>query len=339
MIVFDWANLDAYFKLVEKSWEQSIPQCEAVRIAASPKVGEGYWEYHRWQDELNILLVDVEYFADSQIITTDSDFIRVNFSLLLECSLTDEEGNTAAARPMVWRIINSVPEARILESFPANRRNTYLTAHFSSAFLAKLANVEVDELPTLLQPLGKSATHGLEVDVFEFSSEMLGVLSSAIDPPMDGATRLQFVRAQTKTLLCFVLNELLSSAPRKTSGSLKQADQAKIDEIAKALDADPRFFENYAQICSLYAINKNKLNQGFRDRFGVSLRDYVRNIQYQKAYDYLVNTDLPIGVISERVGIRQQSTLATAMKRKFGKSPLALRKSANQKGRTDKPAR
>ena len=74
----------------------------------------------------------------------------------------------------------------------------------------------------------------------------------------------------------------------------------------------------------------NYLNQLFRDKFGVSPKQYLTRLKLDKAKNLLSSTDLPVVMIAASLGFPDQLSFSRAFKGKVGMPPTAYRKSSRK---------
>ena len=73
-------------------------------------------------------------------------------------------------------------------------------------------------------------------------------------------------------------------------------------------------------------INKNKLQYGFQLLFHTSVHAYLRNTRLKMMKTLLLNTDLSIREISNKIGISSYSYFSRIFKEKYELSPMEFRK-------------
>jgi len=79
------------------------------------------------------------------------------------------------------------------------------------------------------------------------------------------------------------------------------------------------------ELCSIFCINKNKLQSGFQLAFGHTIHDYVVRQKMQRAADRLKTTTDPLKAIAIEHGYTA-SQFNTRFKKHFGRPPHLFRK-------------
>ena len=96
-------------------------------------------------------------------------------------------------------------------------------------------------------------------------------------------------------------------------GCILNAKDILIDDIG----TPPSLLE----LANMVGINKNKLNQGFREVFGTSVFDYLRICRLKQAKELLKSGEKNVTEVALEVGYTQQSSFTKAFKRHFGTYP------------------
>ena len=98
-----------------------------------------------------------------------------------------------------------------------------------------------------------------------------------------------------------------------------------LERICEYIEAHINENINLRDICTNFQISKNKLYDAFRQSFDTTVNDYIINCRIEKAKKLLSDTDLPIYIISESVGIDNYPYFCRIFKRKSGVTPSEYR--------------
>ena len=83
------------------------------------------------------------------------------------------------------------------------------------------------------------------------------------------------------------------------------------------------------EICKQFLIGKQRLYEIFDKLYGITVSQYKTMCRISKAKDLLLNTSLPVEMISESVGYKNMSSFSRSFKRKTGTSPLKYKTAGN----------
>ena len=84
-----------------------------------------------------------------------------------------------------------------------------------------------------------------------------------------------------------------------------------------------------ALLCMKFFLSRTELYALFKEYFGTTPADFIRERRMQKARMLLQQTRLPVGLVARQCGIPDYNYFSKQFKRTFGVSPSSLRKSAN----------
>ena len=82
------------------------------------------------------------------------------------------------------------------------------------------------------------------------------------------------------------------------------------------------------EICQQFLIGKQRLYEIFGKLYGITVAQFRTMCRTAKAKDLLLNTSLPLEIISERVGYKNMSSFSRSFRRETGTSPLQYRLSS-----------
>ena len=108
----------------------------------------------------------------------------------------------------------------------------------------------------------------------------------------------------------------------------------KLDvELIKAY-IDHHYFEDIsiALFTEKYFISKEHLLRLFKQRYGCGIYEYTLQVRMDKAKELLMDPELKIQTVSEKIGYNDTNYFSKAFKKHFGISPLAFRRHPSSSG-------
>lgn len=108
--------------------------------------------------------------------------------------------------------------------------------------------------------------------------------------------------------------------PRLEGRRLKRVLALIEDELSNPLTMQ--------RIASIAGVSTSHMAALFREATGISVHRYVVDRRVERAGTLLRDTNLPIAEIAQTVGFAHQSHMARHMRRRFGASPVAIRRAA-----------
>lgn len=114
--------------------------------------------------------------------------------------------------------------------------------------------------------------------------------------------------------------------------------QSFVDEIKYYLDINYPEKIIIKDIAKDFGIHPNYLTKLFHDKFGISPKNYLKNLKLKKAQALLKTTDLSIAVIANSLGFDDQLAFTKTFKKEYSISPSQYRKQAKQMSSLPKTA-
>ncbi len=140
--------------------------------------------------------------------------------------------------------------------------------------------------------------------------------------PYQGSLKRLYLESKTLELIAHNLAQLVMGKNEHNKPfTLLPGD---IECVRKARDVLIRNLENPPSLSELarqVGINKNKLNQGFRQTFGTSVFEYLRIRRLERSKELLKSKAKNVTEVAFEVGYAQQSNFTRAFKKHFGTNP------------------
>jgi AraC family transcriptional regulator, transcriptional activator of the genes for pyochelin and ferripyochelin receptors len=133
-----------------------------------------------------------------------------------------------------------------------------------------------------------------------------------------------YLEAKALELMTLQFNQI----QEPVSNSFTQLHLPEIDRIYQAREIllqnwlDPPSIIEIAQRVGIYHM---KLKQGFKEVFGTTPFNYLREYRLEKARELLQDSQLTIVAIANAVGYANPGHFAAAFKRKYGTAPRKFR--------------
>ncbi|NLE25851.1 MAG: helix-turn-helix domain-containing protein [Clostridiaceae bacterium] len=124
--------------------------------------------------------------------------------------------------------------------------------------------------------------------------------------------------------------ELLSSNKNTDSGTANTEVVLNIDEIVFLIKT--HIEKNYSRDIALqmfaeqYHFSKEYLSKVFKEKFGKGIYEYAMGLRMGRARELLIDMDMPIHEISERLGYKDSSYFSKAFRNYFGCWPTEFRR-------------
>jgi AraC-like DNA-binding protein len=107
---------------------------------------------------------------------------------------------------------------------------------------------------------------------------------------------------------------------------LNSRDERAVKIVREIVSKNLADVPSVREICLMVGMNRNKLHYGFKHFYNVSLSQFIKEERLSRSYGLLEETEKTVIEIALEVGFQHQSSLSTAFKKKYGISPIQLRK-------------
>lgn len=131
-------------------------------------------------------------------------------------------------------------------------------------------------------------------------------------------------RKKARELLLKTLESAMSEPTNKIK--LRRADVETIYALKQNIDEHPANDYSLKAMIRQTGLNKNKLQQGFKQLVGTSVFDYILEVRMTHARSVLETTELSVQDTGYTVGYETKAGFSKAFRRHFGVKPSELRK-------------
>ncbi|MGB3345426.1 MAG: helix-turn-helix domain-containing protein [Aequorivita sp.] len=122
-------------------------------------------------------------------------------------------------------------------------------------------------------------------------------------------------------------NPVISSIVNKRKVILTSSDIAKISQVRNYfIDNLERDFPPIEKLAREFGTNTFKIKYGFKELYGVSVFNFIRNERLRKAKILVEGTNLTFKKITQLCGFKSVPSFSATFKNEFGYTPKALRK-------------
>jgi len=121
-----------------------------------------------------------------------------------------------------------------------------------------------------------------------------------------------------------------SSAPTLLAhklDELKSVEGDWLENIRFILERSYTSPPSREQLCQLVGKNKNKLSQGFKMQYGLSISQYTKKLRMEQGMHLLKNSNKTVSVIANEMGYEHASSFINAFINQYGVSPSEIRTS------------
>jgi len=188
--------------------------------------------------------------------------------------------------------------------------------------LFKMAHGDEDRFYPVLKSLEKKSPFRI---VHNITPVMRAVLYQLLHCPYCGMTRQLFLEGKAMELLSHKMEQLSSGAASRVP--MKSSDTERIHQAAQLLVHDLEHPPNIMTLANSVGLNRDKLHRCFRQVFGLSPFEFLRNQRLQAAMVLLQDSEINVTQAAMMVGYSNMSYFTRSFKSMFGITPSQLQKS------------
>ena len=289
--------------------------------------GSGTAEMSLHADGQMITVVNCRVNSPSrQVFLTDVPLIMFRASLACDTSYA-----VPGAERMIFRrpevTVVHVPAGMslIVDVAGGSSQQGLLSFERATDFAARYGLTADDLPPTLRAALAGAQTAG-RVASFPVDAKVASLIAETIDSRLEGELRVLQRSARVAELVAFSLDAMHRDpalhgrvVTRRRDGDLAHLARERLEREYRS----PPRFESLAHDLGT---NQTKLKQVFREAFGLTMADYCLQRRLREAQQLLLDGNLTIAQVADRVGYQHQSSFTTAFKAYVDMSPREYRK-------------
>jgi AraC-like DNA-binding protein len=157
---------------------------------------------------------------------------------------------------------------------------------------------------------------------------MRTILQQILRCPYSGRTRRLYLEGKAMELLAHKM-EQLHPAGTPLDGTLKSADRERVLQAAEVLVANLENPPDMTLLARSVGLSRSKLHRCFRQAYGLSPFEYLRNHRLQTAMRLLQDGEVNVTEAALTVGYTNLSHFAKTFKAMFGAAPGELLQRSN----------
>jgi AraC family transcriptional regulator len=131
--------------------------------------------------------------------------------------------------------------------------------------------------------------------------------------------------------------EIIAESARRIAMPLEKKPPRWLSQARKMLEeqfADPQSLDELANAVGIHPVH---LSRAFREQYGTTIGEFLRQVRVQHTCEQLAGTDLPLIDIAFEAGFSDQSHFTRTFKRVTGVTPLAYRISSGRRRKGPEP--
>ncbi|WBL24230.1 helix-turn-helix domain-containing protein [Zunongwangia sp. HGR-M22] len=324
--------IDEVIKDIGRAISQPVSEnCKQVRLDIPEALGEGSISGINFKNGFGFIHYDCVFKAKTEIQFVVDKIHPLKFLYMLKGNMVHRfEGNKEKHSIEQYQhgIVANVQDKGHILQFSEEEQLSMISIEIDRENFIDKINCELEGIGYKLKEVFLDVKAQKEFYHKGFYSLKIADLFREIQEfKRNNFIRRIFLEALTMKMLTYELEKYEDELKTETEQrilthyevrSIRKAANYIEDHISKGPDLEE--LSRYA------GLNKNKLQYGFQVLFDTSVHTYLKQTRLKMMKTLLLNTDLSISEISNRIGIKSYSYFSRIFKEKYELSPMEFRK-------------
>ncbi|MEL7195715.1 MAG: AraC family transcriptional regulator [Bacteroidota bacterium] len=192
------------------------------------------------------------------------------------------------------------------------------------AFFQRFLPQENRAILAFISSLNQKKSTLLSPQNYPITYSMHRLIQEVLQCKRKGIFKRMFIESKVTELLLLQLEQILSLQPPGSS-PLKKKEVELIYAVREYLLKHLAVPQSLAKLAHEFGTNEFALKKGFKAVFGTTVFTFWQTARMEEAKHLLVDEELNIGEVADRMGYQHPQHFSTAFKRQFGYPPSRLR--------------
>ena len=157
--------------------------------------------------------------------------------------------------------------------------------------------------------------------VSRMTSEMVATVERIDDSPFHGGLKKLYLEGKILELIALRLAQLSDIEPPRPGAALTRRQIERLHEARTLITARMAAPPSLRELSREVALSATLLKRGFRQLFGETVFEHLRNLRLEQARGMLAGRDMSVKEVAHAVGYASLSHFARAFGQRFGASP------------------
>lgn len=305
--------------------------CGIYFLKIPEKIGEGTIKGINFDGGLGILIYDCKFLEELEIKFIVNDIHPLKFLYCLEGNLLhgfENETDLNTLSQYQNTIVASKNYDGHILKFMANIRTNIGSLEINREDFQHKMDCELRDLTPNLQKLfrDKTAKEPFYYNGF-FSLHAADIFREIESFEHNNFIKRIFLEGKAYKILTHQIIQYQDDQKEANSRSLfRSSELTLIDKAARIIEDEISDIDTIETIAERVGLNVNKLQEGFKHLYNLTVNGYVQKTRLELAKTLLLSTDLNISEIVTRVGLSSKSYFSKIFKENYLISPSDFRK-------------
>lgn len=300
----------------QTNWEQ--------RLTIPSHIGKGYVTRTRIRPGMEIMITDITFKEDMKLQLQESCQL-FELSYCVSGEMNYEWNGKRSLTSSKTGNVTFLEDVRVYEEKKAGIRNQLLEIRFTPDELLYYAGdlTEKQKMETWLRHYRGN------IDRYPDTPAIQRCVSDMIHCTHLGSMKRLYMESKALEFIA-LFGESDEYGSVGGSMPLRRDDIAKLQQTRELVQHHFEQPLSIRELAKRVGMNEYKLKKGFRELFGMTIFELVRQKKMEKALLYMEAAQLNIGEIAASVGYSNASNFTTAFRKQYGCNPSEYVKRINQ---------
>ncbi|MCM4158326.1 helix-turn-helix transcriptional regulator [Antarcticibacterium flavum] len=324
-------------------WDLQIKNdSEELTIELPPRLGDGYIRGKSFDSGVGIIEYFCTFKSNYDIVFSIRDTHPLKFIFCSEGiahHTFEEDDDTHIINPYQNVIVSSSGENGHVLSFKAGEKTRVTSIEIDRERFSKRNNHHYEGLEPVLKELFKDSVaekkfyyHG------NYSLKAADIVEDIVNKEFSGFLRSIFLEGKILDMLVLQINQYQDDQSDENPQILRKSDAEKVKHAQELIQKNLATNYSVEVLAREVGTNINKLQEGFKTMYGLTVNKYMQQIKLDKAKELLTTSEHNISEIVNLIGLNNRSYFSKVFKEKYGVSPnyfLSARKENSSGSRDD----
>jgi AraC-like DNA-binding protein len=310
--------------------------CGEYLLKLPPSVGEGTIRGINFEGGLGLVQYDCLFNEDMEIHFVVNNIHPLKFLYTVEGILRhrfEDEDNLHTIEQFQNAIVASSKHNGHVLLFKANQRINVNSLEIEREKFQSKMECSIDSLNSELEKLFKDIKASSSFYYSgNYSLGISNILTMMREFTAENFLRKLFLEGMAYKILTYQILQYQDDLQDEGSRTLLRSSELKqINNISMLIESNISDIPTVENLAREAGLNVNKLQEGFKKLYGLTVNNYVQKTRLDAAYNLLTKTDLSISEIVNAIGLSSKSYFSKIFKEKHNISPSDFRKKQRNK--------
>ncbi|HET8752920.1 MAG TPA: AraC family transcriptional regulator [Salinimicrobium sp.] len=323
-------------KDIAKQWNIPIKEESGeLTIRIPEKIGKGYIRCANFTSGIGVIVYNCTFLEDFEFLfslnkTHPLKFIFCSEGFAYHSFAEDRDTHTIETYQNV--IVSSSGNNGHLLSFKKNQPAHITSVEIIRRIFSKRNYHQFNGLEPELKELFEDSV--AEKKFFyqgNYSIRAADIVEEITNKDYEGFLKTIFLEGKLFELLVIQIKQYQDDHREdKLPQILRRSDVEKVEKAVKIINEELSNNFSVDQLAKKVGTNVNKLQEGFKYMFNLTVNKYIQQVKLEKAKELLENPDHNISEIVSIIGLNNRSYFSKIFREKYGVSPKYFKKARSQ---------